>query len=145
MPYGQDAKLGIAFQNSHGTVANVDSMYPMPFLSEGIAPNYPELISQNMEGQFDEGEGYAGARSVGGTISLEPQPITMGVMLKALMGNPTSVTSDSHYTHTFKPRTGDFDTNVIANPITVYKNLADGGGAFGTTGCAGNGKIPNGN
>jgi hypothetical protein len=127
MPYGQDAVLGLAFQNSHGTVAAVGSMYPMPFLSESLTPTYPELISQNMEGRFDEGEGYSGPRNVGGTISLEAQPITLGVLLKALMGAPTTVTSTSHYTHTFKPRTSDFDVNVIANPLTAYKNLADGG------------------
>lgn len=127
MPYGQDAVLGIAFQNSHGTVASVNSFYPMPFLSESLSPAYPELLSENMEGRFDEGEGYSGARNVGGTLSMEAQPITVGVLLKAMFGDPSSVTSDSHYTHTFKPRTGDFDVNVIANPLTVYKNLADGG------------------
>lgn len=127
MPYGQDAVLGLAFQNSHGTVAAVGSLYPMPFLSESLSPAYPELLSNNMEGRFDEGEGYSGARNVGGTLSFEAQPITVGVILKALMGNPSTVTSGSHYTHTFKPRTGDFDVNVIGNPLTCYKNLADGG------------------
>ena len=128
MPYGQDAVLGLAFQNSHGTVvSDTSSFYPMPFLSEALTPTYPELLSENMEGRFDEGEGYSGARNVGGTLSFEAQPITVGVILKALFGDPVSVTSDDHYTHTFKPRTADFDVNVIGNPITVYKNLADGG------------------
>jgi hypothetical protein len=99
----------------------------MPFLSEALTPTYPELLSENMEGRFDEGEGYSGARNVGGTLSMEAQPITLGVLLKAMFGDPTSVTSTSHYTHTFKPRTADFDVNVINNPLTVYKNLADGG------------------
>ena len=128
MPYGQDAVLGIAFQNSHGTVvSDTGSFYPMPFLSEALTPTYPELLSENMEGRFDEGEGYSGARNVGGTLSMEAQPITLGVLLKAMFGEPTSVTSTDHYTHTFQPRTADFDVNVINNPLTVYKNLADGG------------------
>src|SRR6056300_1679173 len=101
MPYGQDAVLGIAFQNSHGTVASVDSMYAMPFLSESLSPAYPELLSENMEGRFDEGEGYSGARNVGGTLSFEAQPVTMGVLLKALCGTPTLVTSAALTTHTF--------------------------------------------
>jgi hypothetical protein len=127
MPYGQNAKIGLAFQNSHGTVAEVDSMYSMPFLSESITPDVPELLSGNMEGRFDEGEAYSGPRNVAGTLRTEAQPITVGVLLKALMGDPTTVNSNNIYTHTFKPRTADFDTNVTGNPLTMYKNLADGG------------------
>lgn len=131
MPYGQDAKLGIAFQNSHGTSANVDSMYLIPFLSESITPQNPELLSENMEGRYDEGEAYVGARNVGGTINSEAQPETLGVFLKAVLGEPTtalnSVAAGAFWAHTFQPRTGDFDTNVTGNPLTVYKNLADGG------------------
>lgn len=127
MPYGQDAKIGFAFQNSHGDAASVDSMYTIPFLSETVTPEVPELISANMEGRYDEGEAYAGARNVAGTIQTEAQPITTGVFLKALMGEPSSVQSGNIYTHTFNPRTSDFDVNVTGNPLTMYKNLADGG------------------
>jgi hypothetical protein len=84
-----------------------------------------------MEGQFDEGEAYSGPRNVGGTLSTEAQPVTIGVLLKACMGNPTtatnSVAAGVFYTHTFKPRTADFDVNVTGNPITMHKNLADSG------------------
>ena len=127
MPYGQNAKIGLAFQNSHGDVAVVASMYSMPFLSESVTPDIPELLSANMEGRFDEGEAYSGARNVGGTFQIEAQPITVGVLLKSLMGNPVSVTSGAIFTHTFKPRTSDFDVNVTGNPMTMYKNLADSG------------------
>jgi hypothetical protein len=128
MPYGQDAKLALAFQTSHGTVvSDTSSFYPMPFLSEALSPDYPELLSENMEGRFDEGEAYSGARNVGGTLSFEAQPVTLGVALKAICGTPTVVTSGSLKNHTFKPRTSDFDVNVSGNPMTLYKNLADGG------------------
>ena len=132
MPYGQDAKLGIAFQNSHGTaVTAISYFYSIPFLSENVTPDVPELLSMNMEGRFDEGEAYGGARNVAGTISAESQPITVGVMLKAVLGNPTttsnSVAAGVVYTHTFKPRTADFSVKATGNPMTVHKNLADGG------------------
>ena len=132
MPYGQDAKLGLAFQTSHGTaVSAVTSFYAIPFLSESITPEYPELLSENMQGRFDEGEGYSGARNVGGTLSMEAQPITVGVLLKALCGSATTVSNSTalgeFWTQTFKPRTADFDVNVTGNPMTMYKNLADGG------------------
>lgn len=132
MPYGQNAKVGLAFQTSHGTaVSAVTSFYAMPFLSEAVTPTYPELLSENMEGRFDEGEAYSGARNVGGTISTEAQPVTVGVLLKALCGTPATVSNSTalgeFWTHTFKPRTADFDVNVTGNPLTMYKNLADGG------------------
>lgn len=127
MPYGQDAKLAIAFQNSRGTVANQDSMYLIPFLSESIIPQNPELLSNNMEGRFDEGEAYVGPRQVGGTVVSEAQPITLGVFITALMGAPASVQSDDIYTHTWNPRASDFSPHDVTNPLTVDKNMADGG------------------
>jgi hypothetical protein len=98
----------------------------MPFLSEALTPAYPELLSENMEGQFDEGEAYSGARNVGGTLSFEAQPASIGVALKAICGTPTVVNSNSIRTHTFQPRTADFDDNLCGNPLSLYKNLADG-------------------
>lgn len=127
MPYGQDAKLAIAFQNSRGTVASQSSLYLIPFLSESIIPQYPELLSQNMEGRYDEGEAYSGPRQVAGTIVSEAQPLTVAVFLKALMGNPTSTQSGSIYTHVFKPRTSDFSPDEINVPVSVHKNMADSG------------------
>lgn len=124
MPYGQDAKLAIAFQNSRDTTANVGSVYLIPFLSESVEPQRPELLSQNMEGQFDEGEDYGGARQVAGTIVSESQPITVGVFLKALLGDPVSVTSDAIYTHTFKPKTADYGPKEVNQPMSAFKNLA---------------------
>lgn len=128
MPYGQDANIGIAFQTSHGTpVSDIGSFYPLPFLSESVTPQVPELISVNMQGRYDEGESFAGARNVGGTIANESQPISLGVALKAICGTPTIITSNSILNHEFLPATADFDTNVINIPMTMHKNLADGG------------------
>jgi len=132
MPYGQDARVGLGFQNSHGTaVTDIGSFYRMPFLSESITPENPELLSLNMEGRYDEGEAYVGARNVGGTIANEAQPVTVGVLLKAMFGDPVTVSNSvalgEFWAHTFNPRTADFDVNVINQPMTMHKNLADGG------------------
>lgn len=128
MPYGQDAKLGVAFQTSHGTaVTDISSFYPMPFLSESVTPQVPELLSQNMQGRFDEGEAFSGARNVEGTITNESQPISLGVALKAICGTPTVTNSNSIRTHVYVPSVADFDVNVINIPMTFHKNLADGG------------------
>ena len=126
MPYGQNAVVALAFQTSYGdAVTDVASFYRMPFLSEDITPNYPELLSQNMEGRFDEGEAYSGARQISGTISNESQPVTLGVALKAICGTPTIITSNALFTHTFLPKIADFDVNAVNIPMTMYKNLAD--------------------
>jgi hypothetical protein len=50
-------------------------------------------------------------------------------MLKAQMGSPTSVQSAAIYTHTFKPRTADFDAYAAGTPLTITKVLGDGGSA----------------
>jgi hypothetical protein len=132
MPYGQNAKIGLAFQNSHGdAVTDIGSFYTMPFISEAVTPDVPELLSANMEGRFDEGEAYSGARNVAGTISNESQPETLGFFLKAICGSETtvsnSVAAGEFFTHTFRPRITDFDTNVTGQPITMHKNLGDAG------------------
>ena len=132
MPYGQNAKVGLAFQTSHGTpVTDIGSFYTMPFVSEAVTPDVPELLSMNMEGRFDEGEAYSGARNVAGTISNEAQPVTVGVLLKAICGTPAtvsnSVAAGEFWVHTFKPVLADFDTNVTGIPMTMHKNIGDGG------------------
>ena len=128
MPYGQDAVMGIAFQTSHGTpVTATTSFYPIPFLSENITPQYPELLVSNMEGRFDEGVAHSGPRQVAGTITNEALPVPLGIALKAICGSAAITASNNIFTHVFVPMTADFDSNVSATPITMYKNVADGG------------------
>jgi hypothetical protein len=126
--YGMKANVGISFQNSYGT-ALASSIYWIPYLSEGFAVSKEPVISENMSGVFDEGVHYEGLNANDGTIEAEANPIALGAMFKAMFGAPSTVTSGAYYTHTFKPRTGDFDDFSAQIPVTVTKALGDTGSA----------------
>lgn len=122
---GELTDLGICFQNSFGTL-NTSSMHWIPFTSEGLGLNIPPVVSENMRGVFDEGDTYEGPRTVDGEIDCEAQPVPLGALLKAVMGNPTSVQSGGIYTHTFEPRTSDFDAKAANIPVTAVKQFDTG-------------------
>lgn len=127
--YGNNANLGVSFQNSFGT-ALTNSIYWASFLSEEFAVAKEQLISEGMRGVFYEGDHYEGVNSIDGTLEVEANPITIGALLKAAMGGPTSVTSNSMYTHTFKPRvSSDWGEFAANQPVTIVKQLSEGGSA----------------
>lgn len=130
MSYGQKSDIAIGFQNSwDNQVTAVGSFHFIPFLSESIGPEIPELVSQNIKGILDENESYQGAKTAGGDIECEAQPIALGALLRCVLDTVTVTTSDNIYTHTFAPRTSDFDDRAANTPVTVYKYLDDGGSA----------------
>lgn len=125
MPYGNDAGIGIALQNSFGTAAAVGSLHQIPVLNEDFWLQQEELISQNLNGRFDQGDSYSGKRQYGGTLEMEAQPKALGVMLCAAINDPTVITSGSVKGHTFLPRTGDWDRFAPNRPFSYYKWLAE--------------------
>lgn len=126
MAYGQLSTLGITFQNSYGTAGSTSSIHWLPFLSEGVGLNIPPKYSENIRGVFDEGDSYAGPRTVDGDIETEANPIALGAMLKSVMQLVSSTQSAGIYAHLFKPRTADFDLFSANNPVTIYKYLDTG-------------------
>jgi hypothetical protein len=106
-----------------------NSIYWIPYLSEGFAVGKEPLISENMTGVFDEGAHFEGLNSNEGALEVEAHPISLGALFKAMFGAPTTVTSGGYYTHTFKPSTADFDDYSAKIPVTVTKALGDTGSA----------------
>lgn len=125
MPYGQDSNIGISFQDSYGS-SLVDSVYFLPHLTDGVKLEIPPLIDEAMKGIYDEGESYEGPKMVAGDFETTAQAISLGVMLRAMMGAPSTVNSDGLYTHTFKPRIADFDEKCANDPVTYYRYLQTG-------------------
>lgn len=123
--YGQESQIGISFQDSFGT-SQQDSIFWIPKLSENISKEIPQLVEQNLKGIFDEGAHYEGPHSINGPIETEANPVSVGVLLKCVMGEPATVNSDSLYTHTFKPRTSDWDSKAANVPVTIEKYLGVG-------------------
>ena len=125
MSYGQKSQLGISFQDSYGTALQ-DSIFWIPKLTEGVNIDKPPLIEQNLRGIFDEGAHHEGMNTIGGPLEVEAAPIPLGVMLKCVFGDPVTVTSDALFTHTFKPRTVDFDKFAANVPVTIEKYVDAG-------------------
>ena len=123
--YGLNAGIAIGFQNSYGTVLT-SSLHFIPFLNEDVGIDQPPLISENLTGVFDEAQDYSGPRTVGGNLAADAHPLAVGAMISAVLGRPTSVQSDAIYTHTWKPRTADFDIYAANVPMTYYKDLGVG-------------------
>lgn len=129
--YGQLTTLGISFQDSYGVFTEAgsypnvvaDSYHFVEFTSEDIGLEIPPLLDESMRGVFDEGDSYAGARMISGTLAVNALPLAMGVLFKAMFGAPTTVTSAGYYTHTFKPRTADFDGKCAGTPFSIQKNM----------------------
>lgn len=128
MSYGMKTDVGLSFQNSYGT-SLVNSIYWLSFLSEDFAVSKEQIISEGMRGIFDEGAHYEGMNSVDATLEVEAHPISLGAMMRAAFGNPTSVQSGGIFAHTFKPRTADFDLSAAGIPCTIVKQLGDAGSA----------------
>lgn len=128
MSYGMKSSLGINFQNSYGTTLT-SSIYWLPYLSEGLTLKKEQLISEGRRGIFDEGASYEGMNSIEGDIEVEAHPVTLGVLLKAAFGAPSTVTSTGVYTHTFKPRTSDFDAYAANIPLSIVRVPDDTGSA----------------
>lgn len=123
--YGQKANVAISFQNSFGTPLT-NSQYFIPRVSGGLALDIPDLVSENQRGVFDEGDSYEGPRSVSGDLETEAMPIPLGVLLKCVMGEPTTVQSTGIYAHTFKPRLSDWDETAANIPVTYEQDLDTG-------------------
>lgn len=128
MGYGINAVVGMAFQNSYGTAAGVSSAAWFEITDESVALKKAELLSAALRGTFDEAPTFEGLNTVDGDLSIETKLLDIGWLLKAVLGPPTTVTSGAVRTHTFKPRTSDFDDYSAQNPFTLFKYLGVGSG-----------------
>lgn len=130
--YGETFELGIARQNSYGTL-NTSSLFWLPIIDESVKLDIPPLISQAMRGIHDEGQHYQGPSECTGDITIEAQAIPLGALLRSVCRNHSAVESAAtvaFYTHTFLPTQpatqGDFDKFAANDPYTIHKNLQTG-------------------
>lgn len=125
MGYGQNATVGIAFQDSWDNV-NTSSMHWIPFNSDNVKLDKPPLISEEARGVFDEGPHYEGPNEVNGDLEAQIGPIELGALLTAGVNVASTTLVDSVYQHIFEPRTSDFDEVSAQNPFTYHQNLEAG-------------------
>lgn len=128
MSYGQDARVGISFQNSYGT-PNVSSLHWMEPIGESVDLKKAQLTRKGLRGIYDAGGSQEGANTVDGDLTIEAKANALGVLIAAVCGTPSTVNSAALYTHTFKPRTADHNPLSAERPFTYLKYLGDTGSA----------------
>jgi len=128
MSYGQDARVGISFQNSFDA-ANVASLHWLEPISESVTLKKAQLTQKGLRGIYDAGANQEGLNTVAGDLTLEAKANALGVLFSATQGAPTTVTSAALYTHTFKPRTTDHNPLSAERPFTYLKYMGDAGSA----------------
>ena len=128
MSYGQDAKVGICFQNSYGTPLT-SSMHWLEPIGESVELKKAQIVRKGLRGIYDAGGSQEGLNSVGGDITLEAKANALGVLLEATCISSLSVTSGSYYVHVFRPRTADHQSLSAERPFTYLKHLGDVGSA----------------
>lgn len=127
---GLKAIVGLAAQNSYGTAPAVGSYMFLPILSESIDLTIPPLYPNDFTGILEEAkEVEQGAGSIGGDITLNAGPITLGQILKAAIGDPATAISGSSYQHTFVPRSGDYQLESAQRPFAIFKSWSGVGSA----------------
>jgi hypothetical protein len=128
MSYGMDTRVGISFQNSYGTL-NTASMHWLQPTQDTVSLDKAEIPRKGLRGVYAQGALIEGANTVKGDVTVEADGISLGVLLETMFSR-TTVTSGSLFTHTFKPRTADFDVQLSAGrPFTYHKHLGDAGSA----------------
>lgn len=127
MPYGAQIKFGIGRQVTAGSwVTAPGSFHHVPLVSHDIGFEKEEVISQNLAGRFEQGASFDGIASVRGTVEFEPLPKSIGAVLMSVIGRAQSaVVSGTLSTLGFLPRTADFNSLLVNEPITVYAQFAD--------------------
>lgn len=125
MTLGVKGIIGVAHQNSFGTAPSVSSVMYLPFLSESIGLQVPPLYNNDFDGVIEEAsEVEEGPRTIGGDLTLNAGPITLGQLLKSALGDPTTTVAGSSYQHVFVPRSGDFDIYSAQRPCAIVKTWA---------------------
>ncbi len=129
--YGRQASIGLCFQNSFGTVADIaNSAQTIPIVSDNITPKRPIINQQNMRGVYEEGESFQGPSEVSGEIEMETHPVAMGYMLGAFFGTASVTNSDNIYLHEWVGKSSPFDGSggsSFKRPVTYASANKYGG------------------
>lgn len=122
MGYGIGGHLGIARQNSFGTAST--SWDFVPIISESLVTNIEALISETIQGRYEEGASYPGLLTVTGDVVFEPDPIMMGHFLKGVTGMSSGTLATSATNWIFQPSQTDFDDTTALPPysLQVYRS-----------------------
>ena len=112
--------LQISQQGSFGTL-DVASLTAIPIMTENMNLEIGQLVEDNMYQRFGESPSHEGPHQVTGSVACQPEPSTLGWLLKAACGQADVPTSDTNtQTHKFRPLdSADWDERASLQPFTV--------------------------
>lgn len=120
MAFGGEAYVRVARQNSYNVaVTAAGSFHAVPFVSENLAVQVPELISDTIRARFEEGPSARGIMSAQGDIVIRPSPDQMGIFAYAISGVISSTQINSTYRHVFVPTQTRFGPDIAVTPWTI--------------------------
>ncbi len=118
--YGNKSALGLVFQNSYGTVGDLtNSTTNIPYLSETLTTNMEDILSDQIDGTYDENNRYRGQHHVSGDIEVEVGAASIGMLISCMMNKTSSVTSDNIFTHTWQGRESEAVAKCWNKPTTI--------------------------
>lgn len=124
MPYGSQAHVGIGKETTWGTpVAATDYIR---FASESLNEEIEQVLSETMQGVFEEGPSHEGQRDIAGDISFDVYPNVIGHLLRSALGAPvTTSLATGVYQHVFTPVQSNFSHYSALPPYTleVHRDL----------------------
>ncbi len=129
MAFGTAAYLRIARQNSAGVaVTAAGSFIPVPFVSETLVTEVPELISDTIRGRYEQGPSAKGIVSGMGDMVIRPAGDLIGLFAYAFTGAATStvVVSGLGWQHNFIPTETQFHSDIAITPFTIGKYVGVG-------------------
>lgn len=121
--------LQLSQQDSFGTI-DTDSLTAIPIMTENMNLTINQLVEDNMYQRFGESPSHEGTHQVDGSVAFQPEPQTLGWLLKAICGQATiPVSGDDLQTHKFLPLdSADFDERASLQPFTIVtdRDVASG-------------------
>lgn len=128
---GALAHIGLAKETTFGTPVAATAY--LPFETESITAEIEQVVDSSLKALLDESPSYGGLETYGGEIVFPVRPTSVGHILRAAMGEPTT-TGTNPYTHTFIPKQAEFSADCFLPPYTieVHRDLSS---AFQYAGC----------
>lgn len=114
---GAKAHLGIAPEVTWGTA--VAAATYIPLISETITTEIEQVKDEGLRGRFADGDQYPGLATSAGDLVFDARPVSIGHILRAVLGAPTTAGVNPTYTHTFTPAETNFSSDCPLPPLTL--------------------------
>lgn len=125
---GMRTRLLLDFEEAYGASPAVKSGRVLKFNSESLSANREAEEPETIAGRRDSVEPILGNIDVSGSLTLPAELISMGLIMRGLLGAPMTTEADELYRHVFK-------TSAEPPSMVIEKGFTDTGVYFLYNGC----------